>query len=80
LHDNFVWGPIGVYGLNDDNVRSALFEELGTFMSTWDIPWCLGGGFNVVRFPFERSSGGRLTFAMLEFSDFIDSCNLIDPS
>ena len=33
LDDNFVWGLIRVYGPNDDNVRSALFEELVTFMS-----------------------------------------------
>jgi len=33
----------------------------------------------VVRSPFERTSGGRLSSAMLEFSDFINSCGLIDP-
>jgi len=77
LHDNFVWGLIGVYGHNNDNVRSALFEELVTFMSNWDTPWCLGADFNVVRFPFESSTGGRMTFALIEFSNFSDSCNLI---
>jgi len=61
LLDNFVWGLIGVYDPNDDNVKSALFEELVTFMSNWDISWWLGGDFNVVRFPSERSTGGRLT-------------------
>ena len=50
-----------------------------TFISIWDIPWCLGSDFNVVRFPSERATGGRLTSAMTEFSDFIDSCNCIDP-
>jgi len=49
------------------------------FMSNWDIPSCLGGDFNVVRFPFKRSTGGGVTSAMIEFSDFIDSCDLIDP-
>jgi len=77
LHGNFVWGLIGVYGPNDDNVRSVFFEELVTSMSNWDIPWSLGGDFNVT-FLFERSTGGRLTFAMAEFCDFIDSCGLID--
>ena len=32
----------------------------------------------MVRFPL-RSTGGRMTFAMIEFFQFIDSCNLIDP-
>jgi len=36
-------------------------------MSIWDIPWCLGGNFNVM-FPSERSAGGKMTFAMIEFS------------
>ena len=47
-------------------------------MSSWDIPWCLGGDFNVIRFPLERSPEGRSSWAMRELSSFIDSCNLID--
>lgn len=50
-----------------------------TFMSTWDITCCLGGDFNVVRFLYKRSTRGRTSSAMIEFSDFIDPCNLIDP-
>ena len=49
-------------------------------MPNWDIHWCLGGDFNVVRFPSERSTGGRVTSAMIEFSDFIDSCNIVHPA
>jgi len=78
LHDSFVWGFIRVYGHDNDRLRDALFEELMTFISIWDIPWCLSHDFNVVRFPSERALGGRLTSTMSEFSDFIDSCNLID--
>lgn len=33
----------------------------------------------MVRFPFERSSGGRLNSTIGEFSAFINSCNLIYP-
>jgi len=51
LFDDFVRVLLGVYGPNGDNLRSAFFEELVTFMSIWDIPWCVGGDFNVVRFP-----------------------------
>jgi len=50
LEDNFVRGLIGVYGPNDDYMRLALFEELSSFMPSWDIPWCLGGDFNVIGF------------------------------
>jgi len=79
LQDNFVWGLIGIYGPNDDALRVNLWEELELFLSSWDIPWCLGGDFNVVRFPFERSTRGRLTSAMCDFSTFINQCNLVDP-
>ena len=48
-------------------------------MSQWDILWCLGGDFNVVRSPNERSFGGRLSLLTVEFSDFINGCGLIDP-
>jgi len=50
---------MGVYGPNDDHMRLPFFE-LSFFMSTtWDIPWCLDGDFNVIRFPSERYTGGR---------------------
>ena len=79
LKDDFVWGLIGVYGSNNDNLRFALFDELKFFMSQWDIRWCLGGDFNVVRSPHKRSSEGLLSSLMLEFSDFINVCGFIDP-
>ena len=60
-------------------MRFAIFEKPVAFMFTWDIPWCLDVDFYVVRFRSERSIGGRMTSAMIKFSDFIDSCNLIDP-
>ena len=78
MQDNFVWGLIGNYGPNDDTLRGGLWDELENFLSLWDVPWCLGGGFNVVRFPSERSSRGRLTPAMCEFSNFINLYNLVD--
>ena len=80
LEDNFEWGLIGVYGPNDDYMRRALFEELSFFMSSWDISYFLGGDFNVIRLPSGRSVSGRSSWAMREFSSFIDSCNLVDPS
>jgi len=48
-------------------------------MPSWDIPWSLGGNFNLIRFLLERSTSGSLSWAMGEFSIFIDSCNLFDP-
>jgi len=42
------------------------------------MPWCIGGDFNVVRFPSERSSGAGFSAAMEEFLDFIFMHNLVD--
>jgi len=80
LEDSFEWDLIGVYGPNDDYMRCVLFEELSSFMYSWDIPWCLSGDFNVIGFPPERSPGGYWSWPMREFSNLIDSCYLIDPT
>ena len=50
--DHFVWAFTGVYGPNSDRDRSFLWEELAGLRSWWDVPWCVGGDFNVVRFPW----------------------------
>ena len=59
-------------------IYDVLFDW-SSFMSSRDIPWCLVGDFNVIRFPSERSTDGCLSWLMREFSNFINSCNLVDP-
>jgi hypothetical protein len=76
--DNVVWAFGGVYGPNDDRDRNDLWIELARLMSLWELPWCIGGDFNEVRFPSERSSGAGYSAAMEEFSDFIFMQNLVD--
>ena len=69
--NGFEWAFAGVYGPNGDFDRRRLWDELTGLMSWWDLPWCIGGDFNVTRFPSERSGGRRISAAMREFSDFI---------
>jgi len=76
--DNVVWAFGGVYGPNDDREMRDLWAELAGLMSWWEMPWCIGGDFNVFRFPSERSSGTGFSTAMEEFSDFIFMHNLVD--
>ena len=76
--DDFVWAFIGVYGPNFDRDRRLFWEELVEIHSWWNVPWCIGGGFNVVRFPSERLGADFFSSAMLDFSDFISDHNLTD--
>ena len=76
--DDFVWAFAGVYGPNSNVDRKFLWEELTGLISWWDLPWCIGGDFNVTRFPSERSRNVRQSSAMSDFSDFISSHGLMD--
>ena len=75
VEDHFVWaffgGGGGVYGPNLEVDRRILWEELAGLMSMWEIPWCIGGDFNIVRFPSECYSDSNYSTAMMDFSDFI---------
>jgi hypothetical protein len=76
--DYFSWAFAGVYGPNLDPLRRNLWDELAGLLSLWDLPWCIGGGFNVIRFLCERSGAARISPAMADFSDFILERGLMD--
>ena len=78
VSNGFVWVGTGLYGPTNDLLRQELWEELSEVHGTWRHPWCVFGDFNVVRFPSERLGCTRLTFHMMDFSDFIDTSNLVD--
>ena len=78
LEDGFVWTSTGVYGPNLDSARSFFWDELRLVRDRWASPWCVFGDFNVVRYPRERLGCTNFSQAMIDFSDFIDSINLID--
>lgn len=71
LEDNFLWASAGVCGPDLDSDGSFLWDELAGIQSYWNVLWCLGGDFNVLRFPNERFRDSRLHKAMTDFSDFI---------
>ena len=60
-----------MYDPNDDAERRGLWDELADLMSWWEVPWCIGGDFNVVRFPSERSGDSNYSIAKVEILEFI---------
>ena len=74
----FEWAFSGVYGPNRAVERSLMWEELAGVAAWWEVPWCVGGDFNVARYPTERVGSADFSPAMREFSNFIFSMGLID--
>jgi exonuclease III len=70
VEDGMVWAFAGLYGPTRNNFRRLLWEELAEVMSLWDMPWCIGGDFNVTLFHSERSGGARMRRAVTEFAEF----------
>jgi exonuclease III len=71
ISDDFKWAFAGVYGPNSDNDRLMLWEKLSGLMDRWEVPWCIGGDFNAVRFFSERLGSIRYAVSMEAFSRFI---------
>ena len=76
--DGLQWAFSGVYGPVENRFRESFWEELGSIRGLWDCPWCVGGDFNEVLFPYERSKGGRLSNSMRRFSDIMNDLDLRD--
>ena len=74
------WVFTGVYGPTVYGARDLLWDELGAIKGLWNDPWCIGGDFNIIRFPNERSREGRITGSMRRFSQVIDDLELRDFS
>jgi hypothetical protein len=78
IMDGFEWAFARVYGPNGDFDRCLLGDELVGLLSWWNLPWCIEGDFNVIRFPSERSRGRRISVAMRKFLNFIFKRGLMD--
>ena len=67
-----------VYGPTMKQYKELFWEELGTIQGLWSDPWCIGGDFNVIKFPSERSREGRMIGTMRRFSKVIEELALRD--
>jgi endonuclease/exonuclease/phosphatase family metal-dependent hydrolase len=78
VEDGLVWAFTGVYGPNRDHVLRWLWEELAGLLSLWEVPWCIGGDFNVTLYFDERLRGDTHRFAVADFADFVVEQGLMD--
>ena len=78
IAEDRIWVFTGVYGPTAYGAREFLWDELGAINGLWNDPWCIGGDFNITRFPNERSREGRITGSMRRFSQVIDDLELRD--
>ena len=76
--DQYEWAFIGIYGPNSNKKCQKMWEKLIWLISWRDLPWCLGGDFNIIRFPSKRLGVVSYTRAMHGFSDFISLHGLMD--
>lgn len=67
-----------VYSPIDRRLRGSFWNELDSIRSRWNGPLCLGGDWNVVRFPSEKLNGSQFSADMIAFSDWINCHSLVD--
>lgn len=66
------WVFVRVYGPNARSEVDAFLQELDDIKARWDLLWCIGRDFNLIRFSSERCEGDWSDPRMRKFSDFID--------
>lgn len=78
LVNNQKWMITSVYRPNSRQRRSDPWRELDAIRGNWNCQWCVGGDWNAVRFPSERSDEQWINANIRAFSDWINSHSLVD--
>ncbi|XP_077211531.1 uncharacterized protein LOC143846836 [Tasmannia lanceolata] len=72
------WKLTTVYGPAKARERSGLWVELKEIRDSCQGPWIVGGDFNTIRFPAEKSRLATINRSMRNLSNFIQDSQLID--
>ena len=75
---NFDCAICNLYAPNVDGDRAVLWEKLLNLKLQWDVPWCVGGDFNAVRYETERRGGPFNVRASRNLEFFIQSGEFVD--
>lgn len=67
-----------VYGPNHDEDRGSFLDEIASGHGLFNLPWCVGGDFNVVRRMSERNNCSCILASMQRFSSWIEDMELFD--
>jgi hypothetical protein len=75
---DFCWEVINVYGSVKKELKSSFLQELYQKIQGSQGPLMVGGYFNMIRYPHEKSSGADYTVWMDMFNSFIYDTVLIE--
>lgn len=78
LRNSAKWLLTSLYGPNSSEKRKEFWNELDMIRRRWNGPWCIGGDWNIIRFPSEKLGGTRISADMRLFSDWINPHSLVD--
>jgi hypothetical protein len=74
--DNFIWSLVSVYGSAQDALKPAFLREMVNLAKDNPHPIILGGDFNMLRYPHEKSKGRFDNHWSFLFNVIIDSLDL----
>uniref|UniRef100_A0A452XEC9 Endonuclease/exonuclease/phosphatase domain-containing protein n=1 Tax=Aegilops tauschii subsp. strangulata TaxID=200361 RepID=A0A452XEC9_AEGTS len=78
--DNFTWTLVAVYGAAQDEFKADFLHELVNLAKENPYPILIGGDFNLLRFPNEKSRGRFDNHWPFLFNAVIDSLDLREVS
>ena len=74
--DNFIWSLVTMYGPTQEEHKAAFLRELVNLAKDNPHPLIIGGDFNLLRFPIEKSKGRFDNHWPFLFNAVIDSLDL----
>ncbi|KAL4202854.1 hypothetical protein AMTRI_Chr02g223310 [Amborella trichopoda] len=74
----FSWGLLNVYGPVDFTFKEGFLNELDDVIGNFGFPVCVGGDFNLIRWPDECLAHLAINSSMRLFNRFIESNSLFD--